>query len=675
MRLLPLALAITAGCAAHRARVPAGPALDTRGPHHVELDLLRESDSADKLYVMADLGLDAAVLFLVDTGASVSVVNEAVVQALGLTPSEGHGTIEGLGGVIAWRAVTLPRVRLGELTLVDLEAATGLTGVPTLGGGPEYQGILGNDVWHRFVLTVDYPAARLELDDPDTVSPPTGGVPMLFDGLHCYAPVRLTSGPITEQALLAVDTGAHGLLLSGFAGEAFAARATDGEELVMGIGAGEDLPPTNFMRRTRRIPIDHIAMGGLSAEVDVEAQWVNWDGGARIGPSSMPGLVGHNVLDGHRVVFDFPHQRFAMLESAGPARTLDAHQILLDDDVRRHDDDVERGKYRARLLSWMDREDEAARALEGYLGAHPEDAGAAVFLARLDAFRGDLDAYWRRIEPLSPATLVEQGELVTVVNGLVERGEVERALALAEAAASAEPGEGFAQVALADAALAQGEFGRARRALAAANRLEESPDGHLLRRARLSLAEGDREGAQAYARRLLEIVPSSGFAIWFYQDLIQGPSEESTLRADLDTAMGRLHSDDRPMDFLAAAMVRLGDRAQADALMEAGRARDCDAMEQGPHRANCEAWYAAMGASDLDHALQLSLSATQAEPLRSDYLDTLAVVYWRRGQLAEALEASRRAWRLSPEDIYLAWQVGRLERAVSENSPDGVRPG
>jgi tetratricopeptide (TPR) repeat protein len=675
MRLLPLALAITIGCAAHRAPRPAGQPFDARGPQHVALDLLRESEQADKFFVMADLGLDTPALFLVDTGASISVVNGAIVEALGLTPSEGRGTIEGLGGISTWSAVRLPRMHLGELTLIDLEVATGLTGVPTLGGGPEYQGILGNDVWHRFVLTMDYPAARLELDDPATAEVPASAVPMLFDGLHCYTPVRLGSGPIQEQALLAVDTGAHGLLLSGFTGNPFAPRAIDGEELVLGIGVGEDLPPTNFMRRTRRIPIDHLTLGGLSEEVDVEAQWVNWDGTARIGPSSMPGLVGHTVLDGHRVVFDFPHERFAVLPSPGPARTLSAHQLLLDADLRQHGEKADRGKYRARLLSWMEREEEAAQALEGYLGVRPDDVEAAIFLARLNAFQGDESAYWRWIEPLPPSALLEQGELVTVVNGLVQRGEAPRALALAEAAILAEPEDGQAQVALADAALAGGDPGRARRALTAANRLEESPDGHLLRRARLALAEGDREGALAHTRRLLEIVPSSGFAIWFYQALIRGPAEEATLRADLAAAMARLHQDARPMDFLAAAMVRLGDSAEADSLVAAGRARDCADLEEGPSRSNCEAWYAAMGAQDLDRALELSLSATQAEPARSDFLDTLAMVYWRRGQLAEALDASRRAWRLSPEDIYLAWQVGQLEGAFSASGADPARPG
>ena len=667
-----LLLALAAGCALHRA--PAGPEgyqLSVRGARHTAVDLLRDDPDADKIYIEVDLGLDEPALFLVDTGASVSVVNGAIVEALGLTPSAGKGVIEGLGGVAPWTSVVVPQVRIGEIELLHLEAATGIEGIPAFGGGPPLQGILGNDVWQRFVLAVDYPAARLELALPDPARPATAGVPMLFDGLHCYSLVRMSSGPLQHQALLALDTGARGVLLSAFAGTPLAERATEGEEPVMGIGGGEDLPATSFIRRTRHIPLDRVELGGVQVEGVEEAQWVNFEGQARVGPASMPGLVGYTALRDHRAVFDFPAQRFALLPSAGPAREIDGHARLLEGERQRHGDDPTRGFERARLLAWMDDEAGAIEQVRAYLAVAPDDAEATVFLARLHAFRGELEAYRATLASLPPERLAEQGELLTVVNDLVLAGQPERSLDLARTVADRLPDDEQAQLALADALMASGDPARARRALGEANRLAESPDGHLLRRTRVALAEGDRMGALTHARRLLEILPSSGFAIWFYASLIQGEDEERTLRADLDRAMARLHPEDRPLDFWMAAMARLDEPSEVERLFAEGTARDCPEAEEGPERANCEAWYRALAGLDLDQAMDQSLAATGAEPARSDFLDTLAVVYWRRGQLDDALATARKAWTLSPADIYLAWQVERLERLLSGEPGSG----
>ncbi len=676
MRFLPLALALLIACPAHRA--PQGSEAYQqviKGPQHSELDLLKESPEADKIYVQVDLGIDEPALFLVDTGASITVVNDAIVEALGLEPIASRGVIEGLGGVTPWSSVVIPTMGLGDFEVLHIEAATGVRGFPTFAGGPPLQGILGNDVLHDFVLTVDYPAARLELDRPDHLSIPGTATPMLYDGQHCYSFVQLESGELTHQVLLTIDTGARGVLLSGFHGSPLGSLATEGEEAMMGIGSGENLPATGFMRRTRRISLDTVTLGGVSIDDVGDAQWVNYHGLVQVGPSTMAGLVGHDVLQGHRVVFDFPGERFALVPSNGPERELLGHRVLLDGDIARHGDDPQRGFRRARLLAWLEQESRAVEQVQAYLAIHPDDAEAIVFLARLYEYMGDSEAYWRTLEPLEPKALGEQGELVSVVNGLALAGQLERSLTLAEAGIQALPERSRTRIALADAQLAAGSFADARRTLATANQLEESPDGHLLRRARLSLAEGDRIAALAHTRRLLEVAPYSGFAMWFYQHLAQSDDELDTMRVDIEQAVARLHTQDHPLDFLAAAWARLGDSERVDALLEQGLGRDCEPTEDQAARANCEAWYRAMAGRQLDAALEHSQTATRHAPHRSDYLDTLAMVHWRRGELELALEAAKQAHTHSPADVYLAWQVDRLQDAVNAAPNASIQPG
>lgn len=666
-----LAILLLAGCGL---RAPLEDPIQVRGADRTVLPLLRAVPDADKVHVQVDIGLGRPALFLVDTGASVSVVTREVVDELKLEPVEQAGLLEGLGGAMRWSAVTLPVVRLGDVVLHDVQAAADIRGMPATMGAVPLDGILGNNVWRHFVVTVDYPADRLELATPGAVEVPPTAAPMLFDGLHCYGFADLQASgqgeTVRTQLLLALDTGARGVLLSGNTGNAFSRVATEGEEPIFGIGSGEDLPATGFMHRTRRVDLDSVTLGGVTVEDPGEAQWIGFEGQIPVGPADMPGLIGHTILSGWRAVFDYPGNRFALVPGeAPPEERPDSHELLLDQDIQQHGaTNPQRGLFRARLLAWLERFDEAQGALTEYLAVAPDDAEARLLAARIHLFQGDEAGWWDTLAPLTPAVLVEQGEIVPVVDGHILAGRLDRARELALAAVEAQPEASAARVALSDVLLAQGDPAGARAALKEANRLDESPDGHLLRRARIALAEGDRWAAVAHVRRLLEVYPLSGFALWFYGHLATSEDVRRTLAADMERALSRTHAQDRPMDFVAATWAVLGDPARARAWYEQGRTRDCEDLEEPSGKANCEAWYRAMADIELDQALGLARGATTAEPHRSDYLDTLAMVHWRRGELREARAASEKAARLSPGDVYLLWQLDRMREAAPTSS-------
>ncbi len=661
--MLPV-LALLAGCALRSGSALTPDSGGVSGPHHAQLDLWRALPDADKIYVQVDLGLGDPTLFLVDTGASISAVSPGVADALHLTPREESGRIEGIGGSVTWASVVLPVVKLGPVTVRDVVAAVDVSGVPEYAGAVPLDGILGNNVWSRFVLTIDYPADRLELDRPGGVPLPASAAPMLFDGHHCYTFAELRAGPEASSRasslLLAVDTGSRGVLLSGPSGNAFATGATEGEEPLFGIGSVETLPATAFLQRTRRVRLSGVTLGGAQVEGPFTAQWVNYEGTVAEGPASIPGLVGHAVLSAHRAVFDYAGSRFALLPSTGPARAEDGHRRLLADDERRHGDDADRGVQRARLRAWLDDWDGARRDLQAYLARHPEDAEARVLLARVDLARGDVAAYRADLEPVSPADLADQDELLGLVTSLLLDGHEVQARVLADTAAIERPSDAEALVARAEVLLGAGDPGGARRLLGTANRLDESPDGHLLRRARVSVAEGDRTAALTHLQRLLDVVPFSGFSLWFSQSLVETAEERASLRAALEAAMSRLHPEDRPYDFLMSAYGNLGDTTRADELFALGMERDCEPLEKESSKANCEAWYLALAGRDLDRALERSRRANALAPHRSDYLDTLSVVLWKRGNLDDALAASHQAALLSSDDVYLLWQHEHL---------------
>ena len=261
---------------------------------------------------------------------------------------------------------------------------------------------------------------------------------------------------------------------------------------------------------------------------------------------------------------------------------------------------------------------------------------------------------------------------LSAVNGLWLEKRGDEAQALARRAVQSHPESPFAWLALSDISRATRDFKTARTALRQANKLDQNPDGHLLRRAWIASEEGDHYASITHIRRLIELYPSGAVAPWFYALQVEDTEQVTLFLDDLDRARRRLHPGDGPLDFLAGAYQVIGQPELASAIMEEGIDRDChgqvppDASTE-TSRDNCEAWYRALVHRDLDRAHQQIQQAVSEHPNRSDYLDTLAVVQEARGDLLAARDAAWQAATLEPDDIYLLWQAARLERALIES--------
>ncbi len=644
------------------------------GPLHAEVDLIRPWPGAPKIYVRVELPDSSLAIFLVDTGASVSVISEKVAERLDIPVISNGGTISGLGGTTEWRQAVVPWVNIGGLKVHDVDVAVGVPGVPEYAGWIPIDGILGNNVWGNFILAIDYPADVLELGLPGTIEVPDSAHPMVFDGNHALVQVTLHAGgeenPIDHSVPLELDTGARLILLSGGTGAGLESVASEGEEPIFGIGASELMPVSAFYQRTRHIPIRSAELGGMRIEDPGSATWINYEEGLGIGPTGMRGLAGHVLFEDHRAIFDFPGGRFALVDSVHPARQIDGHDLLLREDLEAYgEEDAERGLVRSRYLLTLDRDEEALENLNAFLDLHPDDVEALVYRARVLRYLGDLEGYAEVVAALNPADLVDEAEIVATVNGLVLVGRHEEALVLADQATEARAEESEAWLALADARLANGDQEGARTALVEAAQHVQNPDAYLKRRARIALAEGDRYAALTHLRRRLSLYPSDGEALWFYAMLANhDDGVVTTFLADAERAMGRLHPEGRPLDFLVASYHLVGAESSAEGLMAEGIERDCEDLEEEPSRFNCMAWYQAMGGQHSEDSLELIQKALDAEANRPDFLDTLAMVHLVRGEFDEAAEAALLAARLNPDRFYHLWQAERIKALA-----DGAR--
>jgi len=656
-----------------------------RGPEHQEVDLIKPSKDFPRIYVQAILPDGEPGLFLVDTGADISVLSEDAANRLGLQVDRSWGMLSGLSGSTPMHRAVIDELRFGEVVVDDVEVAVGVPGVSGEVGFMGVDGLLGNNVWGRFSLEIDYPGATMGLHAPGTLKVPRRrAAPMHFDGRHVFtgAVVRTEGRPATEaQLVVQVDTGASGLTLCSATGQPFEHDTTEGLETLRGIGASETLPPFRFLESTRRIALDHVALGGRKVSPDAaSARWVDFhDLRKPTCRAGMRALLGQEYLADYRVLIDYPTGTLALTRSRRKARTVNGHELLLERDREVYGADPTRGLQRAKYLLGMERDEEARERLRRFVddreaGSPADAAEARVLLANVYRFEGDLEASWSMIDELTAGELVDQKQIVAAVNGLLFEDRPDEAMELARRAIDQRPEEGDAWVALADALLAHGVHGEAREALLEAARLEQYPDAHLLRRARVALASGDRFGSMAHIRKLLKLYPFGGHLLWFYALLVEGDGDQATFRADLGDAMARLHPHNQPFDFLVAAHRILGDEDQVDHYYSVGLEEHCAPMPSGPTADNCRAWYDALAGRHLDAALARINESLEAEGDRSDFLDTAAMVHLARGEVDLALAKARQAARMSPDDVYMLWQAERIADIAERSDLASVTP-
>ncbi len=641
------------------------------GARSTTLDLWRAFPGGDKLLVLVGFPDGSDGLFLVDTGAATSVITKDLATKLEITPRPDEGGyIQGLSGQAPWVRGTLPEFKLGDFTIRGLDVAIGLPGLPETIGPLPLSGILGNNVWSNFVMTVDYPADLLTLSLDGHA--PKGAPAMDWSQNSARTTLKLrTEGtspagkPVhtTADVDLDVDTGADGLIIIGPTGEPFRGYSTVGEEPVAGLGADLDkIPDEKLLTVTHRIPVQRLTIGGKTLDINASARWLCADGPCDQHPG-LTGLAGFDVLRTHRVVFDYPHNRFWMGKSLGPPRHFDAIAEGLKREQTLHPNDPDRASILADLQWATGQPDAALKTLTDALVKKPKDPKLTVMLSKAKAIQGDFAGAIATLATLEPADLEDQDAWVGYIDELVLDGQIDKALDLAKHASETAPPvpdhtEDYL-VALSDAQLAAGRVDEAAASIAAAN--QASPRGgsaHLIRLARIAATAKDRYGVIVAMRDLLRIIPLQGLPIWLYALSAQG-DDVATFQVDVSAAMKRLHPDQVPFDFLGAGYMAVGDTDHGKAALKSGYDRDCKDLV-GPDRDNCDAWYWALGKDRLDEAEAKSQAAMKAMPGNSAYVDTGAVVALARGDLATAKQRALLAAKLNPADPYLLWQVSRL---------------
>jgi hypothetical protein len=442
---------------------------------------------------------------------------------------------------------------------------------------------------------------------------------------------------------------------------------------VLGIGADlDELPLASFLQVTRRVPLEKIRIGGRTVVHPGHAKWYGADDPPDSGRLMLPGLLGYYPMSAYAAVLDFPGQRFLLKKSTSVPRSFDANKAYLALETARYGADPARAAIRGRLQYVSGDAAGARTTVTDARATRPDDVELAALLSWIQRNEQQWDASNATLAAMAPLALAEEGEWVAYIDSLLLAGEPERALAAAtDALAAAAPdadGRDDLLVALSDALLANGKASQASAAIGEAASISRGGSAHLIRKARVAIAEGDRYGAMVNTRELIGVYPLNGVPLWL-QATLAAPEDVPTLLSDISTALGRLHPGDEPWDFVGAALVTAGKTAEGREALAKGYARDCAAVAEGPDRANCDAWYWALGGERLDEAqARIDLALTGRE-WNSAYHDTATTVAYAAGRGDDARRHAHLAARLSPGDPYLLWQIDRVDAKFPQPAP------
>ena len=157
----------------------------------------------------------APLAFVLDTGASTSVVDRGTASALRLSLGTAGRATTG-GGDVETVTVSGANLSIADLRFRDLPlVAIDLTGLRA-GLGHAVAGILGYDVFAQWVVEIDYITPAVRFHDPKAWSPPPGAADVRFAAMDDRIPlVDLALRGVSGAPALArveLDTGQTGAL-------------------------------------------------------------------------------------------------------------------------------------------------------------------------------------------------------------------------------------------------------------------------------------------------------------------------------------------------------------------------------------------------------------------------------------------------------------------------------
>jgi predicted aspartyl protease len=249
-------------------------------------------------------------LFLLDTGAGTSVIDKAMAERMGLSGGGPLDLSTGGGSVEASKLLKV-ELRIGENVRVSDSSAVALD-LRSLseGLGLPVGGILGYEVFRKYVVTIDYDDQRVTFQEPDNYQPKGDArvLPVhLEDGIP-FIDVNVKSNGQATTARVEFDTGLTGALtlLRSYVDEN---RLLGPNQETLPIVTGALLPgkvPAT-LTRMERVDMGEFEMSNMLTNLAPDAQAAGLESGV--------GLVGGELLKRFDIAIDYSRRRILLSTS------------------------------------------------------------------------------------------------------------------------------------------------------------------------------------------------------------------------------------------------------------------------------------------------------------------------------------------------------------------------
>jgi PDZ domain/Aspartyl protease len=275
------------------------------------------------IFLRAQVNNSQPLWFALDSGASFPFVIDARrSKALGLKLQDTF-TLQGGAGAGAYEVAETKgvSVNLGDLKFADQTAAViGLGSLEAI-AGRALDGLVGSDLFTRYVIDLDYFGQKISLYDPKTYSYTGSGesIPLTKNGDYFFIPVKIEiPGRPRFEGRFLVDTG--GAFVTMILNAPFA--------------RSKDLPA-----RTQRMVSDH-SLSGLGGEIKLLVSraksftlgklmipdpviYVSQDTGGALANATFDGVIGGQILRRFKVIFDYASGRLILEPNANYAEPVE----------------------------------------------------------------------------------------------------------------------------------------------------------------------------------------------------------------------------------------------------------------------------------------------------------------------------------------------------------------
>jgi len=272
------------------------------GKDFVEISFVLNSNH---IHIPVRIGEAMPLNFILDSGAGGPVLDTEAAKDLGLKTI---GKLEGRGVGEATQEVnllTLPNVRLGDLVIDSVSGATLSLRPLNKYEGMRVEGIVGYDIFSRFVVKIDYESQKLTLYEPSGFEYKGKGesLPITLEGNHPHIKA-MVDGKFEGNFL--IDCGARSSLAlhTPFVQKHNLLEKTGKKiDVFSGIGIGGKVKG-----KVTRVKSIQIGRFKISAPLTTLA---SSEKGA-FASEKIDGNIGGGILKRFAVIFDYPNKRMIL---------------------------------------------------------------------------------------------------------------------------------------------------------------------------------------------------------------------------------------------------------------------------------------------------------------------------------------------------------------------------